>query len=85
MAKEKKPFPCPEFGQYLRQLREAADLTQEQFAEVADFDRTYVSGVERGERNVSLVNICRFADALNLHPAKLFDFYKKPKRQKKPG
>jgi len=32
-----------------------------------------------------LVNICRFADALNLHPAKLFDFYKKPKRQKKPG
>lgn len=84
MAKEKKPFPCPEFGQHLRKLREAAGLTQEDFAG-NDFDRTYVSGVERGERNISLVNICRFADVLGVHPSQLFDFYKKSNRDKKSG
>ncbi|MBB6521042.1 helix-turn-helix domain-containing protein [Pseudoteredinibacter isoporae] len=76
MPKEKKPYPCPEFGAYLRELRKEAGYTQESFADAADFDRTYVSGVERGERNVSLVNICRFADALRIHPSKLFEFYK---------
>lgn len=76
MAKEKKTFPCPEFGGYLRELRKAAGFTQESFADAAGFDRTYISGVERGERNISLVNICRFADTLNIHPAQLFNFYK---------
>jgi len=74
MAKDKKPYPCVEFGQHLRALRKKAGFTQESFAEAADFDRTYVSGVERGERNVSLVNISRFAEALSLHPEKLFSF-----------
>ncbi len=75
MAKEKKPFLCPEFGVYLRELRKAGGFTQESFAGAAGFDRTHISGAERGERNVSLVNICRFAETLNVHPARLFDFY----------
>lgn len=74
MAKAKKPFPCPEFGQHLRKLRLEAGLTQEDFAG-DNFDRTYISGVERGERNVSLVNIFRFSEVLKIHPAQLFDFY----------
>lgn len=82
MAKEKKPFPCVEFGEYLRSIREQAKITQEQLSEIAGFDRTYVSGVERGERNISLVNICRFADALNTHPSQLFEFYQTPDREK---
>ncbi len=80
MAKEKKPFPCSGFGVYLRGLRKAAGFTYESFAGVAGFKRTYISGVDRGERNVSLVNICRFTDTLNIHPADLFKFYKPPKK-----
>lgn len=76
MTKEKKLSPCPEFGVYLRELRKAGGFTQESFAGAAGFDRTYISGVERGERNVSLINICRFADTLKVHPADLFEFYK---------
>ncbi|MCV6621367.1 MAG: helix-turn-helix domain-containing protein [Cellvibrionaceae bacterium] len=76
MPKEKKPYPCPEFGAHLRELRKEAGFTQESFALAAEFDRTYVSGVERGERNVSLISISRFADALGLHPSRLFEFYK---------
>ena len=40
---------------------------------MAGLDRTYVSGVERGERNLSLVNICRLAGALGVEPAALME------------
>jgi transcriptional regulator with XRE-family HTH domain len=52
------------FGRNLRKLREKKGLSQEKLAELADLHRTYVSGVERGERNISLVNIERLAKAL---------------------
>jgi transcriptional regulator with XRE-family HTH domain len=60
------------FGLRVRQLRAEAGLTQEGLAEVARMDRTYVGDVERGERNVSLDNIWRLADALDIDPASLF-------------
>lgn len=60
------------FGSRVRELRKSAGLTQEQLAAVADLDRSYVGGVERGERNVSLENICRLADAIGVSPADLF-------------
>ena len=52
------------FGRNLRNLREKSGLSQEKLAELADLHRTYISGVERGERNISLVNIERLAKAL---------------------
>jgi len=52
------------FGAALRERRIRVGLSQEQLAEVAGLDRTYVSGVERGERNPSLTNIYKLSDAL---------------------
>ncbi|WP_267882429.1 helix-turn-helix domain-containing protein [Streptomyces sp. NRRL F-5065] len=55
----------------MRGLREVRGLSQESLAELAGLHRTYVGSVERGERNVSLVNIHRLARALNVAPAEL--------------
>jgi transcriptional regulator with XRE-family HTH domain len=54
------------FAQNLKLLRRKQDVSQEQLAELADLHRTYVSSVERGERNISLDNIEKLAKALNL-------------------
>ena len=52
-------------GQRIRTLRIEADLTQEELAFRAGLDRSYVGGVERGERNISLLNLNLIAEALN--------------------
>jgi transcriptional regulator with XRE-family HTH domain len=48
--------------------------SQEEFAAESGLDRTYVGGIERGERNPSLLNICRLARALGVTPSDLMDF-----------
>jgi transcriptional regulator with XRE-family HTH domain len=60
------------FAVLLRRLREARGLTQEELAERAGIHRTYLSDVERGSRNLSLVNIERLAAALALPISGLF-------------
>jgi transcriptional regulator with XRE-family HTH domain len=54
------------FGIRLRETRRRLGISQEKLAELADLHRTYISGVERGERNISLVNIERLAKALRV-------------------
>jgi transcriptional regulator with XRE-family HTH domain len=49
-------------------------VSQEEFADLCDLDRTYVGGIERGERNVSLVNFEKLAEALNISLSELFFF-----------
>jgi len=61
------------FGLRVRKLREDLDWSQDQLAEQADLHRTYISGLERGERNVSVLNILRLARALKTTPGKLLD------------
>jgi transcriptional regulator with XRE-family HTH domain len=60
------------FGQNLKNLRIEQGLSQEQLGLIAELDRTYISGIERGVRNVSLVNIFRIAKALDLPASALF-------------
>lgn len=54
------------FGGRLRETRRKKGISQERLADLAGLHRTYVSGVERGERNISLVNIERLAIALDV-------------------
>ena len=59
------------FGAKLREIRLEEGVSQEKLAELAGLHRTYVSSVERGERNISLVNIERLAKALGVPLAEL--------------
>ena len=61
------------FGKRLRTLRRERDLSQEELGFRADLDRNYVGGIERGERNPSLVNICRIAGALEVDVTELLE------------
>ena len=61
------------FGERVRELRAAAEYSQEVFAEECDLDRTYMGGIERGERNLGLRNIERIAEALDITIAELME------------
>ena len=60
-----------EFGDRLRVLRRDRQLSQEDLALKCGLDRTYIGGVERGERNISLLNIHKIASALGVSPKDL--------------
>jgi transcriptional regulator with XRE-family HTH domain len=60
------------FGKRVRALRERAGLSQEALAEKAGIHRTYLGGVERGERNLGLKNVLRIAEALGVSASDLF-------------
>lgn len=59
------------FARTLRRRREALSLSQESLAEQAGLHRTYVSSVERGQRNITIDNIHRLARALGVRPHEL--------------
>lgn len=59
------------FGERVRTLRTKKSISQEKLADLAELDRTYISGVERGVRNISLLNIVKIADALEVNPSDL--------------
>ncbi|MBG3878770.1 helix-turn-helix transcriptional regulator [Desulfovibrio oxamicus] len=62
-----------ELGATIRQFREALGWSQEQLAERVELHRTYIGGVERGERNLCLLNILAIAEAMGVSPGRLID------------
>jgi transcriptional regulator with XRE-family HTH domain len=60
------------FGKAIRNRREKLGVSQEEFADMCELDRTYVGGIERGERNVSLINIEKIALAFRVSLSELF-------------
>jgi transcriptional regulator with XRE-family HTH domain len=60
------------FGKALRQRRNKLGVSQEAFADMCQLDRTYIGGIELGERNVALVNIEKLAKTLRISISELF-------------
>ncbi len=71
-SKKKAEYLKIAFGQAVRNIRTRRCLSQEKLAELADLHMNYISSVERGERNITLVNICKIARGLDTHPCDLF-------------
>lgn len=61
-------------GQRIRELRNKSELSQEKLAFTCDLDRTYIGSVERGERNISIINLQKIAAALNIELHELLNF-----------
>lgn len=70
------------FGERLRDLRQKAGLTQEKLAEMSGMDFTSISSSERGIRNITIGNVAKIAEALNVPPEALLIF-KKPSAKDK--
>ncbi|RLA44615.1 MAG: transcriptional regulator [Gammaproteobacteria bacterium] len=63
--------PLKQFGSNLRNIRLNKGSSQEALADAAGLDRTYISSVERGRRNISLRAICAISIALDIQPSEL--------------
>lgn len=71
--------PLKLFGQHLIELRKAHGWSQERLALESGLARSYLGGIERGKRNIALVNICVLADTLGVAPAEMLNFNGKEK------
>ncbi len=76
--------PLNLFGERLVELRKVLGWSQERLALECGLARSYVGGIERGQRNISLINICILAEALAVHPSEMLKFDPKPQSKRKP-
>ena len=72
-SKEEKSYLL-KVGNKIRQLRTDNGLSQEKLSFACELDRTYIGSVERGERNISVINLKKIAKALNTDPSELLKF-----------
>ncbi|GAC1445543.1 MAG: helix-turn-helix transcriptional regulator [Chloroflexota bacterium] len=68
-----RPDILVEFGRRVRELRQELGLSQEDLAFRTELDRSYISGIERGRRNVALRNILVLASSLDVTLAQMFE------------
>lgn len=68
------------FGLAVREYRLKRKISQEKLAELSDLHRTYISDVERGDRNVSLINIEKICVALKVKMSEIFRFMESHKK-----
>lgn len=61
-------------GKRIKELRQIQGLSQEEFAFRCDLDRTYITSLERGKRNISLENLEKIAKAFNMSLSEFFNF-----------
>lgn len=62
------------FGKRVAYLRKQIGWSQEKLALESGIARSYLGGVERGQRNIALINICKLAEALSMPPMELMQF-----------
>ena len=62
------------FGKNLVKVRRELGWSQEQLAIASGIGRSYMSGIERGRRNLGLLNICKLAETMGIKPSMLMDF-----------
>ncbi len=77
MPPKRKPKPrdaVRKVGNRLREIRHRRKMSQEALAHAANLERAYVSGLERGQFNVSVDSLARLADALKVHIREFFEF-----------
>jgi transcriptional regulator with XRE-family HTH domain len=71
-SKDEKAF-LKQIGNRIKEFRIEADLSQEKLAFESELDRTYIGSVERGERNISIINLRKISKALKLKPTDLLN------------
>lgn len=62
-----------QFGEQIKLVRNERNISQEKLAELSKLDRTYISSVERGQRNIGILNIIKIANALNVNACSLLE------------
>jgi len=61
-------------GKRIKELRNKLGISQEELADIAELDRTYITSVECGKRNISIVNVEKLANALKVNLKEFFNF-----------
>lgn len=67
--------PLQLFGKHLIELRKAHGWSQEKLALESGLARSYIGGIERGQRNIALINICVLAETLGVAPSEMLNFF----------
>ena len=73
MVKQNASYQLLQLGSKIRKIRADLGYSQESLAHACGLDRTYISSVERGERNLGFKNLLKISKALNLEPSELLN------------
>jgi transcriptional regulator with XRE-family HTH domain len=63
-------------GESIRAARKQRGVSQEEFADIAGFSRSYYTAIETGKRNISVLNLIKIIETLNVEPKEILDFIK---------